>query len=68
MDQWEDPEKTAKVEMMVAALVLAIAWAAGNPLQPHLPEPTGLLLTLIGLLIALQSAYVMLSIGPLREE
>jgi hypothetical protein len=68
LDQWEDPEKTAKVEMMVAALVLAIAWAAGNPLQPHLPEPTGLLLTLIGLLIALQSAYVLLSIGPLREE
>jgi hypothetical protein len=54
--------------MIVAALVLALAWAAGSPLQPHLPDPTGLLLTLAGLLIALQSAYVMLSIGPLKED
>jgi len=68
LDQWEDPKRTAKVEMMVAALVLAIAWVAGNPLQPYLPDPTGLLLALVGLLIALQSAYVMLSIGPLRED
>ena len=68
LDQWEDPEKTAKLEMLVAALVLAIAWAAGNPLQPYLPDPSGLLLALIGLMIALQSVYAMLSIGPLRED
>jgi hypothetical protein len=68
LDLWEDPARSAKIEMVVAALVLALAWAAGSPLQPHLPEPTGLLLTLSGLLIALQSAYVMLSIGPLKED
>jgi|TARA_B100000678_G_C18109717_1_gene462249 hypothetical protein len=68
LDLWEDPARSAKIEMVVAALVLALAWAAGSPLQPHLPEPTGLLLTLAGLLIALQSAYVMLSIGPLKED
>ena len=63
LDLWEDPERVAKIEMLIAAIVLFLAWAAGNPMQTFLPDPTGLVLTLIGLLIALQSAYVMLSIG-----
>ena len=38
LDLWEDPARSAKIEMIVAALVLALAWAAGSPLQPHLPD------------------------------
>ena len=68
LDLWENPARTAKVEIAVAALILVIAWMAGNPLQTHLPDPTGLLLTLVGLLIALQSVYALLSIGPLKED
>jgi hypothetical protein len=36
-------------------------------MQEHLPDPTGLLLMLIGLLISLSGLYVMLSIGPLAD-
>lgn len=68
LDLWENPERTAKLEMAIAAIVLFLAWAAGDPLQPFLPDPTGLVLTLVGLLIALQSAYVLLSIGPLSDD
>ncbi|MDP7002229.1 MAG: hypothetical protein QF911_01465 [Candidatus Thalassarchaeaceae archaeon] len=68
LDLWQDPKKTARIEMAVAMIFLFAAWVAGNPLQHHLPDPTGLVLTLVGLLIALQSAYVMLSTGPLSED
>ncbi|MBR18294.1 MAG: hypothetical protein CMA87_05015 [Euryarchaeota archaeon] len=68
LDLWENPERTAKLEMAAAAIILFLAWAAGDPLQPFLPDPTGLVLTLVGLLIALQSAYVLLSIGPLSDD
>ncbi len=67
-DLWEDPEGSAKKEMLAAALVLLLAWMAGKPLQPYLPDPTGLILSLVGLLMALQSSYVLLSLGPLKED
>lgn len=68
IDLWKDPEGSAKKEMAVAALVMGLAWIAGNPLQSHLPDPTGLMLTLVGLLMALQSFYVILVLGPLNED
>jgi hypothetical protein len=37
-------------------------------MQPHLPDPTGLVLVLVGLLLGLQAVYVYLVIGPLKEE
>ena len=55
-------------DIAAAVATLALAWASGNPLQPYLPEPTGLVLTLVGLLLALQSIYVFLSLGPLKED
>jgi hypothetical protein len=36
-------------------------------MQELLPDPTGLVLMLIGLLISLSGLYVMLSIGPLAD-
>ena len=68
IDLWEDPERSAKKEMLAAILVLVLAWLVGNPFQPYLPDPTGLLLILVGLLMALQSGYVLLSVGPLKED
>tara|TARA_B100000686_G_scaffold167042_1_gene174524 strand:- start:686 stop:1099 length:414 start_codon:yes stop_codon:yes gene_type:complete len=68
IDLWEDPEQSAKKEMLAAILVLVLAWLVGNPFQPYLPDPTGLLLILVGLLMALQSGYVLLSVGPLKED
>ena len=68
IDQWENPERSVKLVFAVAVITLALAWFSGNPLQPYLPEPTGLVLTLVGLLLALQSIYVYLVLGPLRED
>jgi|TARA_B100002052_G_scaffold229182_1_gene211756 hypothetical protein len=67
-DLWEDPHRSARKEFLFSIIVLAIAWIAGNPLQANLPNPTGLVISLIGLLMLLQAVYVMLSIGPLKEE
>ena len=68
IDQWEDPIGSAKKELVGASIVLFLAWLAGNPMQPYLPDPTGLVISLIGLLMALQAIYVMLSLGPLKED
>lgn len=68
IDLWDTPEKSVRLVFAAAVATLALAWASGNPLQPYLPEPTGLVLTLVGLLLALQSIYVFLSLGPLKED
>lgn len=68
VDQWESPEESLRLVFAAALATLALAWVSGNPLQPYLPEPTGLVLTLVGLLLALQSIYVYLLLGPLKED
>ena len=68
VDQWENPEESVRLVFAAALATLALAWVSGNPLQPYLPEPTGLVLTLVGLLLALQSIYVYLLLGPLKED
>jgi len=68
IDLWEKPEESVKWIFAAAVASLALAWVSGNPLQPYLPDPTGLVLTLVGLLLALQSGYVYLVIGPLKED
>ena len=68
IDLWEAPEKSVRLVFAAAVTTLALAWISGNPLQTYLPEPTGLVLTLVGLLLALQSIYVFLLLGPLKED
>ena len=68
LDLWEDPRSTAKLELGVAIFLLVCSWVAGNQLQPYLPDPTGLLLSLVAMLMILQSLYVLLSLGPLNEN
>ena len=67
-DLWEDPRKAARTEMAAAILLLVASWAAGNHIQPYLPDPTGLLLSLVAMLMVLQSVYVLLSIDLLSEH
>ena len=67
-DNWQNPEKSSKQVLAIGLLTIILAWLAGNPLQEYLPEPTGLVLLLIGLLISLSGAYSMLALGPLADS
>jgi len=67
LDLWDNPSDSAKKEMIYSSIILVIAWFSGNHFQEQLPEPTGLILALVGLLMLLHSSYVLLSIGPLKE-
>ena len=68
VDLWEEPASSAKKVLSCSIMVLSLAWLSGNHLQHLLPTPTGLVLSLIGFLMLTQSAYVLLSIGPLSED
>ena len=68
LDNWKSPEKSSKQVLAVGVLTIALSWVAGNPLQEYLPEPTGLVLMLIGLLISLSGIYSMLALGPLADS
>ena len=68
LDNWENPEKSSKQVFATGLLTIILAWLAGNPLQEYVPEPTGLVLLLIGLLISLSGAYSMLALGPLSDS
>ena len=68
IDLWEKPEESARLVLFSSIGFLAISWVAGNPMQPHLPDPTGLILVLVGLLLGIQAIYVYLVLGPLKEE
>tara|TARA_B100001250_G_C19768206_1_gene775813 strand:- start:936 stop:1364 length:429 start_codon:yes stop_codon:yes gene_type:complete len=67
IDLWKSPEESVKKVFAMAIATLLLAWISGNPMQHYFPQPTGLVLTLIGLLLALQSAYAFLVLGPLKE-
>ncbi len=68
IDLWDSPEESWKKVMAASVGCLAIAWVTGNHMQSHIPEPTGLVLVLVGLLLALQSTYAYLVVGPLKED
>jgi hypothetical protein len=68
IDLWESPDESVRLVFAASVATLTLAWVSGNQLQPYLPEPTGLVLILVGLLLALQSIYVFLILGPLSED
>jgi len=67
LDRWTNPEQSSKQVLAVGVFTITLSWAAGNPLQEYLPDPTGLVLLLIGLLISLSGIYSMLALGPLAD-
>jgi len=68
LDLWEDPPGSSRKILVVGVATIALAWVSGNPMQEHMPDPAGLILMLLGLLMILQAVYVMLSIGPLADK
>ena len=68
LDNWKNPEKSSKQVLAVGVFTIILSWTAGNPLQEYLPDPTGLVLLLIGLLISLSGTYSMLALGPLADS
>lgn len=68
LDRWQDPIGSSRKVLVAGIATIILAWIAGNPLQPYLPDPTGLVLMLIGLLMSLSGAYAMLASGPLADS
>ena len=64
---WKDPEGTSPLVIGVGLVILGIAYAVGR--IDFFPEPAGLILSLIGLLVATNGLYVWMSTaGPLASE
>ncbi|MDP6870143.1 MAG: hypothetical protein QGI21_05170 [Candidatus Poseidoniaceae archaeon] len=67
LDRWKDPVGTAPKVIGVGIATLIVAYSAGR--VDFFPEPAGLLLTGIGLLILTNGIYVWLvSYGLLSDE
>ena len=67
MDLWKDPEGTSPSVIGVGIVILGIAYAVGR--IDFFPEPAGLILSLIGLLVTTNGIYVWMSTaGPLSSE
>ena len=68
MDLWQEPETSSRSVAAVGLAIIAAAWLAGNVVEEVLPKPTGLILTLVGLLVLLNGVYVYLSVGVLSDS
>ncbi len=68
MDLWKDPKASSRSVISAGFAIIAAAWLAGNVVDEALPKPTGLILTLVGLLTLLNGVYVYLSVGALSDS
>jgi hypothetical protein len=68
MDNLANPSESSKIELLIGFIFVFGAWFTGNIVQDNFPAPTGLILALIGALLILHSVYVLLSIGPLKDD
>ena len=72
MDRWENPEQSWLNVVLFGLLSLAVVKLSTlSGIDEHLPEPTGMLIALIGCLAILNGLYVGLVVqGPfkIREE
>ena len=67
MDLWKDPEHTSALVVITGLVILGIAYAVGR--IEFFPEPGGLVLFLVGLLVTTNGVYVWLSsAGPLASN
>ena len=65
LDLWQNPTRSSSKAIVAGVTTVAAGWIMGNSLQAHVPDPSGLILILIGLLMLINGVYVKLSIGPL---
>jgi hypothetical protein len=70
MDRWKNPKETwINVVLFGLGVLLLVKITSWSGVNAHLPEPTGLLLTLVGCLAVLNGAYVgLVAQGPFRIE
>jgi hypothetical protein len=72
LDRWENPEQSWLNVVLFGLLSLAVVKVSTwSGIDEHLPEPTGMLIALIGCLAILNGLYVGLVVqGPfkIREE
>ena len=70
IEKWKHPESTWKTVVAVGVFVLGLSWVFGNMrVGDVLPEPTAMLLMLIGLLVTYTGFYAYLvTNGPLKNE
>ena len=67
LDMWKDPKGTSPLVIGVGLVILGIAYAVGR--IDFFPEPAGLILALIGLLVTTNGLYVWMStVGPLKDQ
>lgn len=67
MDLWNDPAGTSPLVIGTGLVILGIAYAIGR--IDFFPEPAGLILSLVGLLVTTNGVYVWMSTkGPLSSE
>ena len=67
MDMWQNPAESSKTVMTVGVVTLGISYAIGR--IDFFPEPAGLVLSLVGLLVTTNGIYVWLSSsGPLSPK
>ena len=67
LDLWRDAEGTSPRVIVSGLVILCIAYAVGR--LDYFPEPAGLILSLIGLLVTTNGVYVWLSTaGPLASH
>jgi hypothetical protein len=70
IERWENPRSTWKIVVLVGFGIIGLSWISGNSLvKDTLPEPSGILLLLMGLLVTYTGLYAYLvTDGPLKEE
>ena len=68
-DLWKDPEGTWPKVIGAGGGFLVLSYVAGlDALDAWMPEPAGLVLSLVGLLVLLNGLYVGAVVGLLSEE
>lgn len=68
-DLWQDPEGTWPKVVGTGGVFLVLSYMAGREaLDAWMPEPAGLVLSLVGLLVLLNGLYVGAVVGLLGEE
>ena len=67
LNLWKDPEATSTIVILTGLVILGISYAIGR--IEVFPEPAGLVLSLVGLLVTTNGLYVWLSTaGPLSSD
>tara|TARA_B100000767_G_C19751331_1_gene530935 strand:+ start:1084 stop:1491 length:408 start_codon:yes stop_codon:yes gene_type:complete len=67
LNLWKDPEATSTIVILTGLVIMGISYAIGR--IEFFPEPSGLVLSLVGLLVTTNGVYVWLSTaGPLSDE